>query len=442
MTNKCEERFESIVAHIMGELDLHAASDLEEHITGCAMCRETRNALLEEEKEVRSGFEALSRSFGSASQVLLQERQTPTTALVGLRNNHFHERVKSMILAHKRLSVAAATVTTLAVSLILYVVLFSTSTEAYALEQTAQANKQITSFHVKITPAAELGEAWIEVNPDGTPRRARMDLKSPDDGDKVIILSGEEAEVWFKAKKTRLLTTAKNALKDLMAKRNIFDPKFAFEQLQAQQKAGEVQVVTKPPAKKGDPITLTVMSKDMPDRRAVYDVDPDSKLVKRVTEFRRRDDQWQQVELRTYLDYNQPIDPTVFQLDVPKDVITVDQLNRKIGLAKGDLSDNEIATRLAKEFVEAAIAEDFQKAGAIYGGIPAEELKRRFEKARIKFLRLIEIGKPTPNAKTRSLLVPVEVEVEVDGKKMIIEISPSSRAVEGQPDRWQIIGGI
>lgn len=439
---ECSDRLEDIVALIMGELDPPATRELQDHIAVCEKCGEARDTLEEEEKEVRLGFEALARSLGPVGQAVLQKPQCRSKVRVRPSNNRFLEGVKTMILAHKRLSVAAATVTVLAGSVILYVSLLSSSTAAYALEQTAQANNHITSYHVKITPAAELGEAWIQVNPDGTPLRARMDFLSPDDGAKVVILSGEKAEVWFKDKKSRLFVTDKKALKRMMAMRIIFDPKLAFEELQADKQAGKLRVATKEPAKEGDPITLTVTFQNTPDRRAVYDVDPNTKLVKRLIEYRRRGDQWEQVELREYLDYNKPIDPKIFQLELPKDVFTVDQINQHVGLAKGNLSDDEMATKLAKEFVEAVIAEDFQKAGMICGGMPAEVLKKRFEQARIKFLRIVEIGKPTKHAKTRSLQVPIRVEQEVEGKKLFKEMSPFCRVVEGQPDRWKIIGGI
>ena len=174
----------------------------------------------------------------------------------------------------------------------------------------------------------------------------------------------------------------------------------------------------------------------------MYEVDPDNKLVKRVIDYRHRGDQWEQVELREYLDYNQSIDPELFELELPEDVITIDQIENEVGLVKGNLSDNEIATKLAKEFVEAVIAEDFETAGALYSGIPASTLKQRFEQSQLRFLRIVKIDAATPNPKTRSILVPVSVELEVAGKKVVQELSPSSRAVDGQPDRWQIIGGI
>jgi hypothetical protein len=441
-SKNCRDRFEDIVALVMDELDLGDKRELQDHIIVCATCREARDLLIEEEKQVRSDFETLAGSVTLDDQGARKKREYQLPVGVGQSNNHFHERVKTMIFAHKRLSFAAATTVAAAASLILYVSLLSAGNDAYALEQTAQANNHVTSYHVKITPAAELGEAWIEVNSDGTPKRARMHLQSSDDGTKVIIFTGKKAEVWFKDKKTRLFITANDALKELMAKRNISDPKIVFEKLQAQKEAGKVDLVTEEPGKEGDPITLTVTSKDTPSRQAVYEVDPDSKLVKRVMDYRRNGDEWEQVEMREYLDYNKSIDPELFELELPEDVITIDQIENKVGLLKGNLSDNEIAMKLTKEFVEAVIAEDFETAGALYSGIPAATLKQRFQQSQLRFLRIVKIGTATPNPKTRSILVPISVELEVAGKKIVQELSPSSRAVDGQPHRWQIIGGI
>ncbi len=164
--------------------------------------------------------------------------------------------------------------------------------------KTVQANKQVTSYHVKITPAAELGEAWVQLNPDGTALCARMDLLSPQDGAKVVILSDGKAEIWFKDKNGHTFVPAKDALKRIAEMRDDADPKFAFEQLQAAQKAGKARVESKEPAKEGEPVTLTATSKDTPDRRQVYELDPKTKLVARVTDYRRHSDKWEQVSLR------------------------------------------------------------------------------------------------------------------------------------------------
>ena len=413
--------------------------------------------MLAEAQLPADGAEAaiVERVMSAVEQVVLERQQLAPRVRVGVSNNHFLERVKNMILAHKRLSAAAAaTVAALAASLILYVSLFSSTGSAYALEQTAEANSRITSYHVKVTPAAELGEAWVQLNPDGTLLRARTDLSGGSDGPKVCIVSPNRAEVWFKARNSFLITSNQemidSAITEIMKMRDFFDPKLAFEQLQADEKAGKVQVETKEPTKEGEPITLTVTSKDEPDRRQVYDVDPKSKLVERVIEFRRRGDQWEQGLQIDYLDYNKEFDPKVFQPELPKDIITVDQTKtglNTIGLAKGDLTDDQIATKVAKEFFEALIAGDYQKAGQLLrGGIPGDILKQLFEQKQTKFLRIVEIGQPTkvhdPRSSVGILGVRLKVEKETAGKRTIEELSLQIRPLDKNSDRWNIYGGL
>ena len=87
----------------------------------------------------------------------------------------------------------------------------------------------------------------------------------------------------------------------------------AFEELQARKKAGKVKIETKEPAKEGDFLTLTVTPKNGPDLREVYEVNPKTKLAERVTYYGRQGDQWKQVKVVEYLDYNKAIDPKVFR---------------------------------------------------------------------------------------------------------------------------------
>jgi hypothetical protein len=412
----CQDRFEDIVALVLGELDSPAGRELQEHLAVCDACRAARDALVVEENEVRSGFEELARGLGPVEPWVPAEQLHPASARDDVLNNHLLGRVKTMFLAHKRLSIGtAATVMAVAVGLLLYVSLFSFSREAYALEQTARANNQIKSCHVKFTPAERLSEAWIQLNPDGTPLRARMDFVKTEDGDKVVILSANKAEVWFKDKGSRTFVTEKNALARMAQMQKEYDPKLAFEALQARKESGKAQVATKASAGRGEPITLTVTSNDRPNHQEVYEVDPDTKLVQRMTTYRRQNGQWEQVHRIEYLDYNKEIDPKVFQLDLPKDVMTVDQISRKVGLEKGSLTDNEIATKVAKEFFEALIAEDYEKAGLILEGIPAAKIREMY--GRFQFRRIVEIGKAVPGPIPQMQAIKVPVTVEWGGSK-------------------------
>jgi hypothetical protein len=404
---------------------------------------------VEEAREVQSGSGALARSLGPVERAVPEEQGHPSRVRIGVSNNHFLGKVKNMIVTHKRLSAAAAaTLTALAASMVLYVSVFSSPGSAYALEQTAQANARVTSYHVKVTPAPldQMGEAWIQLNPDGSLLRVKMEIFSPDDGPKVSIVSKDRAEVWFKMKHSHVILGDKplteKVFKEIEATRAYYDPKLAFEQLQADKKAGKVQVETSEPTEEGQPVILTVTSKETPDKQQLFDVDPQTKLVERVFDMGRKDGRWQVVQMREYLDYNKEFDPSVFQLVTPKGFVTVDRIKTKVGLEKGNLTDDEIATKVAKEFIEALIARDYQKASPLFSGIPAEQLKKLFERKPNKFLRIVEIGKPMAgkHPDKRALQVPVKVEIEVNGEKMIQDLSPYVRAEEA--GRWTICGGI
>ena len=213
-------------------------------------------------------------------------------------------------------------------------------------------------------------------------------------------------------------------------------------------KAGKVLVATKEPGKEGEPITLTVTSNDKPNRRQVYEVDAKSKLVLRVIEYRGHGDQWKQVSRRL---------SRLQQRDRSKSLPTriaqghyQDRPNPyrlwQARLAAGHLSDAQIATKVAKEFTEALIAGDYQKANWLSYGIPGDGFKKLFEQHKIKLLRIVEIGKPTPFHDPRfpdkRLRVPVKVELEQDGKRTakvnLFGVGP----VPQYSDRWSIDSGF
>lgn len=131
-----------------------------------------------------------------------------------------------------------------------------------------------------------------------------------------------------------------------------------------------------------------------------------------------------------FLDYNKDIDPKVFQLDLPKDVTTLDQIHHKPGLVKGNLTDDEVARKVVREFFEALIAEDYAKAGLILEGTPAERMKQMF--GRFKFFRVIDVGQPLAgrHPDKKALQVPVKVEWEIKDPKRVTPCSPTVRLTE------------
>lgn len=435
--NDCSNRRESIAAMVLGELDDRAAEALREHIEGCGICRGVRDALADEEQQVRSAFELLARGEEAAGWTIPGGGNRP-----GQHRASAHwpaqllKGTKEMIFAHKRMSAAAAAIVAI-VGVLVLVFLSSTTSPAYALEQTTQANREGRYYHVKITPAdGGVGEAWAELDGKGNVVHLRMDFPKTEDGAKVSILSPDKAEVWFKDKNGFVIVNDKSVMKTFAWMRDVFDPKLAFEILQKQKQSGKVQVETQDPAEKGRNATVTVTSKADPDRKQVYLINVETKLVEQYIKYQRKQDAWEVVARFEYLDYNKPIDPKIWRPELPKDIMRVDQTTGRIGVARGDLKDNEIAMKVAREFFEAMIAKDYDKAGQIMEGVPGEYIRKHY--GDINLVRIVEIGQPRPHPDLRTsfLVVPITAEVEKDGKTLIKKFTLSSRAAYNQPDRW------
>jgi hypothetical protein len=316
--------------------------------------------------------EEVARALNRARQIAqttISERPRPARPLAS--ENRILWRVRSEMGRHKRWGIAVATAAALAAGVVLYVSLFSSSMPAYAMEQTARANDQVTSYHVRITPPSSwgsAGEAWVQLALDGVPLHARMDFLGGDWGDRVGIVSESRAEFWWKARHIRVVSDNQRwidmVLRQCTKLRSLFDPKLAFHKLVADKEAGRVQVATEPPRNQGDPITLTVTSKGDPNRRQVYEIDPQSKLVERVIEYQRCDTQWKRVWKCDYSDYNSEIDPETFQPKLPPDTVTLDPSTVDFGnlaRSQGELTDGQMAARLAVECFEAFVNGTFEK---------------------------------------------------------------------------------
>ncbi len=329
---------------------------------------------VEGNEEGPSSVQALTRSavLVEAAAPGPQPHQPRTRR--GASRNHFLHRVRTVVVAHKRLSLAAASVVTaLAGGLILYVTFLSSASSAYALEQTVRANDHVTSYHLKVippTPVAGLpgvGEGWVQLAPDGSPLDARVDIFGGQYGDRVGIVSKDRAEFWWKARNIRVVSYRQSFIDIILDQigqlRSLFDPKLVFEQLRSDEAAGRVQVETRQPDNRGDPITLTVTSKGDPNRRHVYEINPYSKLVERVIEYQRRGSEWKQQWACSYFDYNKEIDFMVFQPEIPKNVTTLDASKidfGNLGSGQGNLTPDQIAAKLARECMEAFSSGQYQ----------------------------------------------------------------------------------
>ncbi|MBN1344601.1 MAG: hypothetical protein JXQ73_18060 [Phycisphaerae bacterium] len=314
---------------------------------------------------------------------------------------------------------------------------------AYAVGQTIEATRAVRAVHVKLDPAGPgLGEMWAQFGENDDLIRMRMDFpNTPGDGPKIVICQDGKANVWFKRKNVVLVVREENPLglfrqgdKDMF-----FNPKIVVDSLlQAPEGAG-IEITE--PTTEGEPIILTV-SKTANDRaRIVFAVDPKTKLLQRMEKYLPKGRHYELALTISYLEYDKAVDPNAFLLSPPDDAMCVDQTADDLGLPRGDLSEGEIAAKVAREFFEAVIAKDYAKAGKLCGGLSAESVPEKLKVCNA--IRIVSIGQPSPHPdpRTKFQVVPCEIEIKADGASEVRTFSLNVRAVYGRPDRWAIGGG-
>ncbi|MHC4418536.1 MAG: hypothetical protein ACYSU6_08110 [Planctomycetota bacterium] len=296
-------------------------------------------------------------------------------------------------------------------------------------------------------------ECWLEFDESGLPKNVRINWSEwMGNGQiQIVLWNQDQTQIWQKKRnrRDRLLVFNDEIFTSRIHHMTESDhPRVTVEELYERQAKGEVKVEIKEPGNRSEPIVVTATRLGGSKRRFVLYVDQATKLVTACEWYQLKDGEYEYEGVTKYYDYNVPIDAKMFSFDglsgdVKRDVKRIDTAVDDIGLAQGSLSDEEIAVKVVREYFDALIAEDYAKAGQIYGGLSAEVLQRGWEKLRIT--RIISIGEPVPPSKPsklfpKRLFVPYKIEIEKDGKKTSRERQQDVRRVLGRRERWIIQG--
>jgi len=336
-----------------------------------------------------------------------------------------------------KIATAAVIIIAVAISV---TILDKSVTPAYAIEQTIEANGGLWFIHLKCEPSAKghVDEIWAQFDDNRQLTHLRKNFKDTVDGPKDVVWHEGKAEVWFKAKQRIVVLIEKDMLAKLKMSYESFDPKRIVEELYQAQSSKNVQIKIQEPSAEGAPIIITMTKKGSHDFQTVYVVDPETKLLQQSENYKLIDGKYKSLGRIRYLDYNNPADSEIFVLKPPADVIRIDKTTHDTDLAKGDMSDEESAVKLVRQFLEAAIAEDYTKASKFLFYIPdgwVEEQPYQQE----QIVRLIYVGKPKLNSETGMLSVPCQVEVKKDGQTSVQSFAfRVVQQVNGQSKRWLI----
>jgi len=322
-------------------------------------------------------------------------------------------------------AVAAAAV--ILVAVVLFIGLWDKSApSAYALEQTVEANRAVRWLHLRkfTTGHEEPREGWIEFGEDGQATRLRASMPewaSPVDGPRVIAWKDGTVQIWLKRRNRLAITRADNPREQLNAGLQELDPRLVLAHLAELKQQDKIEIVIEESPDKTKPIIVTVTylpGSEKPGQRQVLSIDPATKLVNTIELYQLKDGQYRQegrIELR---EYNQPIDPKMFDLtnEAPANAERLDLSTTDLGLAQGQLSDEEVAVKVVRQFFESLMAGDYDTAGKL---IPAgaAALKELFGGAKI--LRIVSVGPatPIPGPGNKEMTVPCTIEYEKNAQK-------------------------
>ncbi len=344
-----------------------------------------------------------------------------------------------------KIAAAAAIIIIAAIAVITFV--NQSIPTAYALEQTIQANHSVRYLHIKnyIEDSNEPREFWVQCDETGRVKNARSYFPASEDGPKVVVWSEGIAQVWFKRKNSFLTVRDEKVSAEMLKLVRECDPRLAVERLYEQEKQYKIKLNINEPSDKAKDITITVDSTPS-DRKEIFFVDQATKLLTAIEFYQLKDGDYQHYSTMEFYDYNQPIEPEMFSLDkeIPTNVMRIDQ-TKEFGLIQGNMTDEEAAVEVARQFFEALIFKDYAKAGNLFENIPADRMEQMF--GRIKFLRIVSIGPaiPQPDWDEHGFKVPCELEITTpDGQKTTwkpgVYVRPGDD--EMHPDRWNITGGV
>jgi len=303
-------------------------------------------------------------------------------------------------------------------------------TPAYAIEQTIEAYQGTgyLRFHHYPTTAAKLEkEAWIRYDENGNVDRIRINLHRGENKHTAGIWSNGITQIWISHANTLEIDESGYCTPVMLGFAERYSPKHAVEHLYKNQQEGRCRIEIQEGTHQNDPIRIT--ARYFPGKYLTYPrgqqevndvllVDPQTKLVTQIGCYIVSEERMELFGV--YKDYDtQPFDPNIFDVEneVPDDAIrvvyyNVDDINN-VGIDEGSLSPEETDHLLIREFFNALIAKDYDRAGLLFGGMPSDQVRARF--GDIKIVDLVSIGETVESADGLPSHYPCVVEIEDNG---------------------------
>jgi hypothetical protein len=340
-----------------------------------------------------------------------------------------------------RIAKMAAAVIVIAVVLSI-IFLDRSTTIVYAIEQTIEANRTMRYLHLRYFDSSHndvAKECWLEFDESGQPTKVRINWSEWMAGGEIVVWNQEKTQILNKRRNFLITFSDEIYTARVLAMAKKENPRLIVERLYERQARGEVKIAIEQPASKAEPIILTATGLGDNSKRFVLFIDQSTNLVTRLKWYQIKDGEYKYQGVMEYRDYNVPISAKMFSLDdeAPSEIEGIDTRVQDIGLAQGNLSDEEIAAKVVREFLKALIVKDYTKAAQVSGLPSPEQIRQGWGK-----LNIVRIDRPTSPAESSTLFpnwlnVRCTLEIEKDGEKVRQQSkSFTVRPVLGRRERW------
>ena len=386
----------------------------------------------------QSSDERRKRIFDNVAAVL-DDKQKRKPAII--RPNVWRIIMKSRI---TKLAATAVIVMALVFSM---TIMDKSVASAYALEKTIAAYGSLRYVNIKDfkDSESEPKEFWVEFDEQEQVKNFRVYIPAwdmPSEGAKIALWKDDKLQVWIKKNNVLLTIHDKARGLEMLNLVKQCDPRSVVEELYQLEAEGKVEIEISEPTLESEPIVITanyLPQSDYAGGQIVLFIDQLTLLVTRaVINQLKGFGGYQHSGRLEYSDYNIEVDESVFTLwEVPDDVMRIDQTGAEVGLVQGQLSDEEIAIELARQFLQALVDHDYDKAGNLFGGVPAKVMQMMGEK--MSYTKVLSIEKPIskPNKRSkRTLSVPCVFEIKKDNEVFAFRKNIGVEPVKGKPNVW------
>jgi hypothetical protein len=418
----CDDCQENLVANLEGVLDPQTAADCRRHVEGCPACKSVEEATFKLRQELlgRGRAAAQVSMVGSVMSRIRDERPKQAAEAKPDGGAIFGKLFARWALA---LGTAAA-----AIALMIVLALPRTqATAAEVLAKGAQAVAKLTSIHFRGQLRTYPADNFSYINPDADFctielwEQFQPELKwRAEKPGRVLVMNGRSTVM--------LIKTDNSAVKLPQRTTSAFDTEWLHrianlsktinnELNNARAKGWKLDLAEGTGADGALKSIVTIMAKsDVPDNdyvknsffenadtRRVYTFDKQSGLLETVQIYLTRPSGEVKIFDIDQIDYNQAIDASIWNLELPADVTWVQ-------LEPPKLPDNQkyasmTAEQAARAFLEACANEDWNEAGKFMSPITPGV------KQDLGGLKIVSLGKPFTSTVYPGVFVPYEIEL-------------------------------